>query len=90
MSFDHARFERTVQTVRAAGLHKVAGVMNGVEEMTAPTAAGIIGAKAYVRRKEAQLVASGLVSLAAVQKQAMSGETAAQLRGSVYPATKVR
>ncbi len=90
MSFDHARLERTIQTVRAVGLHKIAGAMHGVPEMTAPIAAGIIGAKAYERRKAAQLVASGIVSLAAVQKQAMAPETAAQLRDSIIPATKGR
>lgn len=85
MAFD---IEHTVDIVRAAGLHKVAGVMNGVSEMTAPTAMGVIGAKAYARRKEAQLVASGLVSLAVVQKQAMSAETAAKLREIVTPSKK--
>lgn len=88
MSFDHEHFARTVQTVRAVGLHKIAGEMTGVGEMTAPIAAGIIGAKAYERRKAAQLVASGVASLAAVEKQAMSPELAATLRGSIIPAIK--
>lgn len=82
--------ERTIEIVRAVGLHKVAGAMNGVSEMTAPIAAGIVGAKAYERRKVAQLVASGIVSLATVEKQSMSSEIAERLRGSVVPATRGR
>ena len=90
MSFDQERFTRTIETIRTVGLHKVAGAMHGVDEMTAPIAAGIIGAKAYMRRKSAQLIASGLVSLAALEKQAVSSETAAQLRDSIIPAIKGR
>lgn len=77
-----------VETIRTAGLHKVVGEMAGVGEMTVAKAAGLIGQKAYIRRKTAQLVADGIISLAAVEKTAMPEEAAARLRASVLPATK--
>jgi putative effector of murein hydrolase LrgA (UPF0299 family) len=81
----------TVGVIRAAGLHKVAGAMVGVDEMTLPIAANIIGARAYLRRKTAKLVADGIISLAATtDKTAMTAEAAANLRRSVTPATKGR
>lgn len=78
-----------VATIRAAGLHKIAGAMHGVDEMTMPVAVGLIGQRAYVRRKTARLVADGIISLAAAtDKTAMTTEAVAHLRRSVAPSTK--
>lgn len=79
----------TVGIIRSAGLHKIAGVMAGVDEMTLPVAANIIGARAYMRRKTARLVADGLISLAAAtDKTAMTPEAVAHLRRSITPSAK--
>lgn len=51
---------RAIQTIQRAGLHKVAGVMAGVEEITIKTAAQIIGTKARLRRSEFQKIAEGI------------------------------
>jgi hypothetical protein len=52
--------------LKTAGLHRLTGEMYGVGEMTAPRAAGLLGAASYLRRKQAALVKGGLESLAAV------------------------
>jgi hypothetical protein len=84
--FDHLLSPAAVGIIRAAGLHKVAGAMVGIDEMTMPHAVAIIGMRAYERRKTARLVADGIVSLAAAtDKTAMTPEAAAHLRRSIEP-----
>lgn len=86
---DHLLSPTAVGIIRAAGLHKVAGVMHGVDEMTMPIAAALIGQRAYMRRKTAHLVADGIISLAAAtDKTAMTPEAVAHLRRAVAPSTK--
>lgn len=70
----------TVRVIQSVGLHKVAGAMQGLEEVAMPQAVQIIGARAFVRRKTARLISEGLASLAAVEVQEVSPETAATLR----------
>jgi len=88
-NLDHLLSPTAVGIIRAACLHKVAGVMHGVDEMTMPVAASLIGQRAYMRRKTASLVADGIVSLAAAtDKTAMTPEAAANLRRSIVPGAK--
>ena len=55
---------RHLEVLRSSGLHKVAGAMANVDELTVKEAVGIIGAKAFLRRKESQKIAEGLQALA--------------------------
>ncbi len=88
-SLDHLLSPTAVGIIRAAGLHKVAGAMRGVDEMTAPVAARLIGERAYMRRKTARLAVDGIISLATVtDKTAMTPEACANLRRAVAPSTK--
>lgn len=50
--------------VRRHGLHKVAGAIAGVEEMSLKEATTLLGAHAYMRRREFQKIAMGLRALA--------------------------
>jgi len=53
-------------TLRRTGLHKIAGAMLGIDEVTLKEAAAVIGAKAYLRRRETQKIAAGIDALAAI------------------------
>ena len=55
---------RALAAVRSVGLHKVAAAMAGLDEITLKEAAGLIGARAYMRRKEAATVANSIGALA--------------------------
>jgi hypothetical protein len=77
---------RAVAALKTAGLHNVVGEMTGGGEMTAAKAAGLIGASAFMRRKSAKLIVDGLLSLAAVEKTAVSGGTVDHLRAVISPA----
>lgn len=74
--------------VAAHGLHKIAGAMLGAPELTIKEALQSIGAKAYLRRKEARSIADGIAALAVLrgEKVAMNPETMALLSRSVVPA----
>lgn len=78
----------TVETVKRVGLHKIAGAMLGVSELTIGDAAASIGAKAYLRRKEARLMVNGIAAYAAVtgEKVAENPAMMALLRRAVAPA----
>lgn len=54
---------RAMETIQKAGLHKIAGVMAGVDEITVKTAAQIIGTKARLRRSEFKKIAEGIQAL---------------------------
>lgn len=56
--------QNLIDVVRRAGLHKVAGAMAGVDEITIKEAVRIIGEKAFIRRKQAGLIATGLAAFA--------------------------
>lgn len=88
-NLDHLLSPEAISVIQTAGLHKIAGAMHGVDEMTMPIAAQLIGQRAYMRRKTARLVADGIISLAAAtDKTAMTTEAVAHLRRAVAPSTK--
>lgn len=74
--------------VTSAGFHKVAGAMNGVPEMGLKEAVTVIGAKAWLRRKEARAIADGISAYSALvgEKIAENPALSALLRRSVMPA----
>lgn len=78
----------TIETIAKHGLHKVAGAMHGVPEMTASLAVRTIGERTYLRRKEARTIADGIVALAGVtgEKIAENPAMMALLRKAVAPA----
>lgn len=57
---------KTIDTVKRAGLHKVTGMMAGVDEITVKEAAQIIGTKARLQRRENAKIAAGIAALAEV------------------------
>lgn len=78
----------TLDALNRFGLHKVAGVMNGVDDLNMGAAVSLIGARAYLRRKEAQAIVDGLVAYGEVtgEKVAENPLLAAMLRRAVVPA----
>jgi len=56
-----------LRVIKRAGLHKVAGAMAGIPELTVKEAIATIGAKARLRTREVQKIAAGLEALAALQ-----------------------
>ena len=56
-------------TLQRAGLHKIAGAMLGVDEVTLKEAVAVVGAKAYLRRRETQKIAAGIDAFAAITHQ---------------------
>lgn len=68
-------------TLRRVGLHKVAGAMLGIDEVTLKEAVAVIGAKAYLRRRETQKIAAGIDALEALTGS--SGKVAATPSGEV-------
>jgi hypothetical protein len=68
MTFNIENFfsARGLAAVKSQGLHKVAGAMVGVDEVTIKDAAQIIGTRAHLRRLEFAKIATGLTALAAV------------------------
>lgn len=77
-------------TLRCANLHKIAGAMIGVDEVTLKEAATVIGARAYLRRRETQKIAAAIDALANLDgiKTAASpgGEVARALLRAGLPA----
>lgn len=78
----------TREVIARDGLHKVAAVMYGVDELNIKEAARLIGAKAFQRRKEARAIADGIVAFAAVNNEKVASNEAlmALLRRAVAPA----
>lgn len=76
----------TIAVVKAAGLHRIVGEIAGVGELHPGKIAGLIGARSFVRRKTARLVASGLLSLAAASGERLSDDAERRIRDSVSPA----
>lgn len=54
--------------VNALGLHKIAGAMHALPELTTADAVTILGARAYMRRKEARVIADGIAALAVLTR----------------------
>ena len=78
----------TRETVAAVGLHKIAGAMAGIPELTIKEAVATIGAKAYIRRKQARAVADGAAALEILSNKTAAGNPAlmALLKKSIMPA----
>lgn len=57
---------KNLATIKAAGLHRVVGAIEGGEDITIKRAAQLIGTKAYLRRREYQKIAAGIKALEAV------------------------
>lgn len=79
----------TIAIVKAAGLHRIVGEIAGVGELHPGKVAGLIGARSYVRRKTARLVAGGILSLAAACDERLSEDAERRIRDSVSPARGV-
>ena len=88
MNLDDLVPASTVRAVAAQGLHKIAGAMQGVPELTLPLAVQSLGARAFLRRKEARSIAEGIAAFATVsgEKTAENPALMAMLRRSVMPA----
>lgn len=76
------------RTVARQGLHKIAGAMLGVPELTSKEAVAVIGAKAYLRRKEARTIVDGIAAYATVTGEKIAEDPAlmALLRRAAMPA----
>lgn len=88
MTLDNLIPRSTVDTVARVGLHKIAGAMLGVPELTMKEAVQVIGAKAYLRRKEARFIVNGITAYAAVTNEKVAENPAmmALLRRALMPA----
>lgn len=86
VSLDNLLRPFTVEVVRTAGLHRIIGEISGVGDLDAGKAAGLIGARAFVRRKTARLIASGILSMAAVRGERLSTVNEGRIRDTVSPA----
>lgn len=64
---------RERETIGRVGLHKIAGVMNGIDEMNFKTAVAVLAAKAYIKRAEMRTIQDGIRALASLR-----GEKVAQ------------
>lgn len=54
------------ETIARVGLNKIAAAMSGLETLDMPRAVGIIGARSYLRRKEARSIADGIAAYASL------------------------
>jgi hypothetical protein len=75
MDFDAEKLypEHLRDTLKRVGLHKVAGAMLNVDEVTIKEAVAVIGAKAFMRRREMQKIADGINALAALSGEKTAG-----------------
>lgn len=71
--------QRALDAIRRAGLHKVAGALRGFDEITLKEAAGLLGARAYVRRKEASAIIEGIVAFAELRGEKTAGNLTSEL-----------
>lgn len=79
--------ERNRETLRRVGLHKIAGAMAGTDELTLKEATALLGAKAYLQRKEREKIAAGIAALAALQGEKLADSLPGTLlRQSAWPA----
>ncbi len=77
-----------LSALQRQGLHKIAGAMNGVDELTIKEAARLIGEQAYRRRAEMKKIAAGLKDFAALTEKNAAGSPVleAALQRAVLPA----
>jgi len=75
MSFDIANFvsPAALRVLKTAGLHKMAGVMAGIDELTMKEAVATIGAKAHLRHCEMRKMADGINALAELHGEKVAG-----------------
>jgi len=66
MSFNVENFlsPAALHAIKRAGLHKIAGAMVDLNELTIKEAVALVGAKAHMRRVEGQKIAMGIQALA--------------------------
>lgn len=69
MTIDDLIPPHVTKAVADAGLHKIAGAMMGVPEVTIKEAVALIGYKAYLRRKEARAIVDGLMAYSALTNE---------------------
>ena len=87
VNLDNLVPHRAIAAIRSSGLHKVAGAMAGLDEIDIKIAAGLIGARAYMRRKQAALIAEGIGALALIRGEKLAaGEWSELMRRSFLPA----
>jgi hypothetical protein len=84
-TLDNLLRPETIAIIKAAGLHRVVGEIAGVGELHPGKVAGLIGARSFVRRKTARLVASGILSLAAATGERLSDDAERRIRDTVSP-----
>ena len=60
---------QNLAVLQKAGMHKVAGALNGVEEMTIKEGIALIAAKFHIKRAEARDISAGLASLEALRTE---------------------
>src|SRR3990172_11255721 len=77
-----------IAAVRDLGLHKVAGAMLGVPELTLNDAVTSLGTRAYLRRKEARSIVDGIVAYGTLTNEKLAENPAlmALLRRAAMPA----
>lgn len=85
-TLDNILRSETIAIIKSAGLHRIVGEITGVGELHPGKVAGLIGARSFVRRKTAKLVASGILSLAAATGEQLSNDSERRIRDSVSPA----
>ncbi len=89
MTLDDLIPPHVTQAVADLGLHKIAGAMLGVPELTIKEALETLGARAYLRRKEARAIAEGIAAYAVVTNEKTALESPALmalLRRAAMPA----
>jgi hypothetical protein len=88
MNLDDLIPSHVTAAVAAQGLHKIAGAMLGLPELTIKEAVGTIAMKAFMRRKEARSIADGIAAYATLtnEKIAESPALMALLRRAAMPA----
>lgn len=87
-TLDNLLSPETIAIIKAAGLHRIVGEIAGVSELHPGKVAGLLGARSFVRRKTAKLVAGGILSLAAATGERLSDDAERRIRASVSPARR--
>ncbi|SRR6266545_7607596 len=75
-----------LDTLRSAGLHKIAGAMLGLPEVTFKEAVAHLGAKAFLHRAESQKIAAGVAAFAALRGEKVASVWQSALQRSMGPA----
>lgn len=88
MNLDDLISPAVTATVAEQGLHKIAGAMLGVPELTIKEAVTSLGVKAFMRRKEARAIVDGIVAYATLTNEKIAENPAlmALLRKAAIPA----